>query len=201
MEDAPQPTTQEVLDVGMLLGQNQAFGLVAGRCTAAQAQLLRRMREEKLYLHLCPRWRDFCDTYLHLPGSSADNIIRLLDEFGPDYFDLAQLTRISADTYRALAPSIENGVLHIDGDQIALTRENSRKVADAVAQIRRNLPAPNSGSVSQAERLKRIDQLCTILAEEFESMPGNSQQQYMALSGIVARLSRSLENLRAYFDV
>src|ERR1035437_6977939 len=38
------------LDLGRLLGQRRAFGAVAGRCSAAHAQLLRRMRDEKLYL-------------------------------------------------------------------------------------------------------------------------------------------------------
>jgi hypothetical protein len=47
-------------------------------------------------------------------------------EFGPDYFELAQLTHISADTYRALAPSIQDGALaHKRRDH----RVKSRKLA------------------------------------------------------------------------
>src|ERR1022692_4060351 len=36
--------TLETLDLGRLLGQRRAFGAVAGRCSAAHAQLLRRPR-------------------------------------------------------------------------------------------------------------------------------------------------------------
>jgi hypothetical protein len=34
----------ELLDLGSVLGQNLTFGLVAGRCSAAQAASLRRLR-------------------------------------------------------------------------------------------------------------------------------------------------------------
>ena len=37
-----------LLELGVVLGQNQAFGVVAGRCSAAQAQTIRRLREENL---------------------------------------------------------------------------------------------------------------------------------------------------------
>ena len=32
--------------------------------------------------------------------------IRLLEEFGPSYFELAQITRISAAVFRAMAPAV-----------------------------------------------------------------------------------------------
>ena len=44
--------TSEFLDLGVALGQNQAFSLVAGRCSAAQAATLQRLRQEKKYLKL-----------------------------------------------------------------------------------------------------------------------------------------------------
>ena len=102
----------ELLDLGSVLGQNLTFGLVAGRCSAAQAASLRRLREERLYKRVAPNWREFCPTFLKMSRTQADQVIQLLDEFGPGYFELAQLTRVSAETYRAIAPSIQEGVLH-----------------------------------------------------------------------------------------
>jgi hypothetical protein len=61
------------------------------------------LRENKLYKRVSPDWREFCDGYLNINRGQADHIIRLLDEFGPGYFELAQLTRISPETYRAIA--------------------------------------------------------------------------------------------------
>jgi hypothetical protein len=44
----------ELLDSGSVLGQNQAFGLVAGRCSAAQAASPRRLREDKNFKRIAP---------------------------------------------------------------------------------------------------------------------------------------------------
>ena len=111
----------EVLDLGVVLGQNQAFGLIAGRCSAAQAESIRRIRTEQLYKRVAEHWRDFCPQYLKMSGSQADNIIRLWEEFGAGYFEVAQLTRVSPETYRAIEPAVENGVLNLNGEQIELT--------------------------------------------------------------------------------
>lgn len=49
-----------LLELGIALGQNHAFGLIAGRCSAAQAEGLRRLREEKQYQRCTDKWDDFC---------------------------------------------------------------------------------------------------------------------------------------------
>ena len=61
-----------MLDLGVALGQNHAFGLIAGRCPAAQAAGLRRLREEKLYKRCAENWRDFCPQYLKMSRSEVD---------------------------------------------------------------------------------------------------------------------------------
>jgi len=55
-----------LLDLGVALGQTHAFGLIAGRCSAAQAEGLRRLREDKLYKRLAETWDEFCRTYLQI---------------------------------------------------------------------------------------------------------------------------------------
>jgi hypothetical protein len=74
--------------------------------------------------------------YLNLSRAEADRIIRLLDEFGPSYFELSQSIRISAQTLRAIAPAVSEGVLHHEGEAIPINGDNSRRVAAAVAEIR-----------------------------------------------------------------
>jgi hypothetical protein len=44
-----------------------------------------------------------------------------LEEFGPAYLELCQLKRVSPETYRAIAPHIENGVLHHNGEALELS--------------------------------------------------------------------------------
>src|SRR6185503_351222 len=110
----------EILDLGIALGQSRAFGLVAGRCSAAQAESLRQLREEKKYLKCSATWREFCSEYLKMNSGHADRIIRLWEEFGAGYFELAQLTRVSPETYRTLEPSVRDGALHVNGEAIKL---------------------------------------------------------------------------------
>ena len=147
----------EVLALGVTLGHGQAFGMVAGRCSAAQAQNLRCLREEKKYLKVSPTWKEFAPPYLGMSSSQADRIIAMLDEFGPGYFELAQLTRISAETYRAIEPVVKDHALHFNGEVIALDPENARKVAAAVAELRRGAAAKPRTEKSPDERMLDID--------------------------------------------
>src|SRR5689334_20445366 len=107
-----------LMELGFALGQSHTFGLVAGRCSAAQAQGIRKLREDKLYKECCEKWDDFCPTFLNISRAEADRIIRLMDEFGPSYFEVSQVIRISAGTYRAIAPAVSDGVLHYKGEAI-----------------------------------------------------------------------------------
>jgi hypothetical protein len=129
-----------LLTLGVALGENLAFGMVSGRTAAAQAACLQRLRDEKLFQSLEPTWESFCPKYLKISRAEADKTIRLWEEFGSAYFEMAQLTRISAETYRAIAPAVKDGALHVDGEAIELNAENSRRVSAAVARLRRAIP-------------------------------------------------------------
>ena len=77
----PESKTEDtgLLELGFALGQSHTFGLLAGRCSAAQAQGIRRLREEKLYKLCCEKWEDFCPRYLKMSRAEADRIVRLHD--------------------------------------------------------------------------------------------------------------------------
>src|SRR5690242_13263415 len=94
------------VEFGRLLGRREAFSIVAGRCSAADAALLRKFRDEKWYTDYAKDWDEFCTVYLKISRASANRLIAVLDEFGPQYFEVAQLTRISPAIYRLIAPSI-----------------------------------------------------------------------------------------------
>jgi hypothetical protein len=154
-------------DLGEMLGRRQAFGTIAGRCSAADAECLRRIRDQKLYLQRAPSWDEFCPQYLGLSRTHANRIVKLLEEFGPAYFELAQLTRITAEQYRAIAPAIRDRSIHAHGEAIALIPENAGQVAAAVAALRREA-APPAATVS--ERLSAVEQRCNRLADEFRQL-------------------------------
>jgi hypothetical protein len=147
----PQVTIDPALDLGRLLGQRRAFAAVGGRCSAAHAQLLRRIHDEKLYLPIAPSWRRFCSAHLAITCRHADRLIALLNRFGPTYFEISQLVGISPRQYLAIEPVLREHKLLVDGDTVSLIPANAPKVIEAIGQLlrearrtRRALPAPQT---------------------------------------------------------
>jgi len=133
---------ETVLGFGKVLGQSVAFGTVAGRCSAAQAAALREARNERIYKRLGLTWKEFCPRHLRMSGTQADEIIRLLEEFGPEYFEHTETVRISAGTYRLVAPLIRDKALRVEGEVLELNSANVQRVAKSLRESRRALPAP-----------------------------------------------------------
>lgn len=199
MEKSPSgPDLAGLLNLGSVLGQSQAFGLVAGRCSAAQAACLHRLRQTNEFQLVTPRWREFCSQHLGIDGRNADRIVRLWEEFGATYFELAELTRIPPNTYRALAPSIHDGALHLNGEVIELIPENSRRLAAAIARFRRG--APPSKPVPQLaphEQLAALDERCTALVAEFQQFSNKERcgENWLQFTAILQRLSAALSRI------
>jgi hypothetical protein len=199
-----------LLELGIILGQNHAFGTIAGRCSAAQAEVLRRVRENKIYKRCCEKWEDFCPRYLKMGRSAADRTIALFEEFGPAYFELSQLTRVSPDTFRAIQPAIRDGALHYQGEVIELLPENSPQVAAAVAELRRAIPSPAttppglrdliaeiesaSRDLSLVGRIDRLDRACTAIVVEFEKI-SNDRDLASARVHLHSALTRARDEL------
>jgi hypothetical protein len=182
------------LDLGTILGRNQAFGLMAGRCSAAQAACLREIRDKKLYKRRCPNWNQFCREHLHMARNQVQHLINLLDEFGPDYFELSQLTRVSPETYRAILPALHDKSLHVDGEAIALIPANAARISAAVAQLRK-AAAPEPPEPSEKERLAAVDKRCSEVLAELTDLADGCQMTHQ-LSGILASLQTRLTRLQ-----
>jgi hypothetical protein len=78
--------TPELFDAGAWIGRQQAFALIGSKCSAAQAQCLREIRESRTYEKIGVTWDEFCPRYAAISRSKADDLIRRLDEFGQAYF-------------------------------------------------------------------------------------------------------------------
>jgi hypothetical protein len=136
MNEPQVPTApSEPPDLGRLLGQCRAFAAVAGRCSAAHAQLLRRIHDEKLYRPLAATWEEFCGPTLAISRRHADRVIGLLNRFGPTYFEIAQLIGLSPEEYLAIEPSIREHSLLVNGEAVSLIPENAPKLLEAVSHI------------------------------------------------------------------
>jgi hypothetical protein len=137
MTELLDPNMEQLLQIGELIGETKAFTRVAGRCTAAKAQALATIHEKKQYRALDMDWETFCKEKLGINRRLADQHIRDLKEFGRQYFDLAQLTPITAPRYRMIAPAInEKGLLH-NGETIAFTEHEAPRLAAAIEELTR----------------------------------------------------------------
>jgi hypothetical protein len=108
------PTSDEV-NLGRWLGRREAFGLIAGRCSAAAAESLRHIRDEKLYRGVSRNWDEFCSAYLGVSRRNVERNIRLLEEFGPAFFYVSQIAHIGPEEYRAIAEHVSNEGIRLDG--------------------------------------------------------------------------------------
>ena len=151
-------------ELGEILGGRRAFSTIAGRCSAVAAAYLRRIRDEKLFRAKAETWDEFCPKFLGMSKTNANRIIHYLEEFGPAFFEVAQLNRISPVKYRAIANAIRDSALHCNGEVIALIPENAAKVSMAVDQLYKAAkPKPESavtrGVKRPTSRRGRIAQL------------------------------------------
>jgi len=146
-----QSTIDEAFDVGAWVGRRQAFALVAGRCSAADAEILFEIREKKLFRTIEPTWEEFCVKRLGMTRSYVDRIIRQFKELGPNYCKLSSFTRIKPAEYRLIAAAVTEDGLAYGGEVIALEPENSPKLAEAVEALRRDC-TPEAEPVDPAEQ-------------------------------------------------
>ncbi len=171
-------------DLGLWLGRWQAFGYIANRCSAADVECLRQIRENKLYHSYARTWGVFCPRYLGFSRAQADRLLQYLEEFGPNYFHLTQIVRVSPQTYRLIAHALreDGAIFHLAA--IPLAPENAGKILRAVRSLRlqaapgRRAPAdaaswkPGTASGRKAlrERLARFTQRLDSLVQSLSAL-------------------------------
>jgi len=159
MEDTASPK----LDPATWIGRCQAFGFVANQCSAAQAECIRAIRETSAYKSLGLTWEQFCDQHLGLNRTSAEAIIHNYEEFGAVYFRLAQITHISPELYRRIAPQVVGGEsLDISGQLVPIVPENAARIRAAVQTLRADLQK------SREEFNRRLGSSIVTLQARFE---------------------------------
>src|SRR5437867_8930161 len=93
-------------DLGTWLGRRQAFSMIAGKASAADVECLRTIRDQRLYKSKNERWADFCSEHVGASKAQVDRLIHYLEEFGPAFFELTHVTRITPETYRLIAKNV-----------------------------------------------------------------------------------------------
>jgi hypothetical protein len=136
------PVDEKPFELGQWLGRKQAFGLIAGKTAAAEVECLRRIRDGNLFRAKGVDWAGFCEQYAGVTSSYANRLIRQFEEFGPNYFDLSKIVRISAESYRKISQAVSDDGIAFGEEKIAISPENSDKIAEAVKALREQAGEP-----------------------------------------------------------
>lgn len=185
------------LHLGTLLGRRQAFSIIAARCTAADAAALRDIRDARAYRSRSASFEEFCSKHLGISERHANRLIHYLKDFGPEYFELAQLTGISAAEYRAIAPAVKDQAVHCGGETIALLPENTEKLTAAVAQLRTAAARPERPQPSFERRLALLErQAAALVAACRALLPAATETPQRArLASLLGATHLSLQQL------
>lgn len=127
--------TEPGIELGKWMGRREAFGLIAGRCSAAEVESLRRIHDDRLYEGLHCTWDEFCARNLGVAPRTVERDLANLRRFGPAFFTLRQLTRVSVREYQAIAPQVSEDGVRVNGAVVALLPENSEALAGAVKTL------------------------------------------------------------------
>jgi hypothetical protein len=177
---------KDLVELGAWLGRHQAFGMIANRCSAADAECLKQIRDSGHYKKLNLSWAKFCEERAGIGRVYADRLINHLEEFGANYFRLSEVIHISAETYRLIAGAVSEDGLEVDGQKIPLTRENRKRVLAAVEKMR-----GKAGPKSNADTIRR--KLDAVVAELKAMEPTGSER--LVLIGALDEGARKLGGL------
>ncbi len=187
-------------DLGNWLGMRRAFGMMAGRASAADAECLRRIRDDKLYLSKAAKWEGFCEQYLGAGKSQVNRMIHYLEEFGPEFFHLTELTRMSPEAYRAIAAQVKPEGIEFDGEVIALLPQNAQRVSEAVTELRKRAASPKIPAHLAEDPFSAMDRRLDDVIARIEAMPPLlSAQQKILLAASLVELRKAAAKLGVVF--
>ncbi len=72
----------EFIDTTLWVGRQQGFAVIASKCSAAQAQCLKQLKDSALYEKPGLTWEEFCRRHAGLSRATGDGLIQQYDEFG-----------------------------------------------------------------------------------------------------------------------
>lgn len=123
-------------NIALVIGRHQALGAMAGMVTASWAQTLKQLRDSQAH-KLFDLERDrFCAVHLNMSRQTADRIIADQEEFGPTYFNLNQIVRVSRDRFRMIAGRVTaDGALDIGGEVVAITKQNADRIREYLETV------------------------------------------------------------------
>ena len=180
------------------LGRREAFSLIAGRCSAAEIEIVRKIRDAKLYEDLNCNWDECCARYLHASRRSVERELGYLRKFGPAFFTVRQLTHITVKEYQSIAAHITEQGVNLDGTVIALHSGNSDQVSAAVKEILKRVNPEQLPPALEPLPFNTLLKRCQNVAQQLQSFDGSlDPAQRLALTKVVAQVRTAAAGLGA----
>src|SRR5438093_637985 len=104
-----------LIEAATSTGRQQAFAMIASKCTYAQAICLREIHNTHAYEKLELTWEQSSTKHAGISRVTAEPITHRADEFGEAYFRLCPIVRISPDTSRHPADRVTPETIELDG--------------------------------------------------------------------------------------
>jgi hypothetical protein len=114
------------IDFGRWMGRREAF------TPPPTLKACAAFRDDQKYQQANCTWDEFCTQHLRISRRKVDREIAYLDQFGPAFFTLRQLAKVSVREYAAIAEHVSEDGIHFDSEVIALLPDNSAQLATAV---------------------------------------------------------------------
>jgi hypothetical protein len=196
-------TPREWIDAGAWVGRQQAFAVIANKCSAAQALCLKQVRESQVFEKLGLSWEEFCKEYAGISRVHAERLIQQHEEFGDAYFRLSEIARISPETYRQIAGQVSDEGLEFEGGKLALIPENGPKIRAAIQTLRAQLKQARDASQPVSPGIVQLQVRLDAVVEGISQMARRTlgPDHRAALQGMAAyairklkEVSQSLEN-------
>ena len=168
----------------------------------AQALCWKEIHDSGEYKSTGLSWEEFCNAEIGLSRTQVEALIAGLEEFGETYCRLSEIVRVSAETYRALAPKIEGEAIEIDGEMVPIAAENAARIRGAVHRMRSELceahqrPRPKDPVIRIHTRLEScVAAVCGLSARTLEVSQKDALRSSIETS--VLRLMEISERLAA----
>ena len=178
------------IELGQWMGRREAFGLIAGRCSAADIEIVRRIKEEKLYARMNCTWSQFCSRHLHVARRTVDAEIEHLHRFGPAFFTIRQLTHVRLKDYQAIAPHVTEQGVQLDGRVAPLLPENSEALTAAVQElVKRSGSTPGRAAAAPFDSLFQRCRAARLALRAYRQKLDDGQKVELAIEITQLRLA------------
>ncbi len=179
-------------DLGQWMGRREAFGLTAARCTAAEIETLRIIRDQRVYRSRRSTWAEFCTLDLHVSRRWVDRAIGLLAAYGPAFFHISLVTHIGPKDYRSIAPNVSEAGIMVDGNVVALLPENSQNISAAITELLKRIEPKQPKPVTLGDALKRCQTFVEMLQAVPQDLDAGQKNDLAAAIGEIRRIASQL---------